>query len=229
MRYLGGKSKIAQRLAKIIGGGNILIEPFCGGGAMTAALAPRFDTVRAYDVHPDLIALWQALQNGWTPPTTISENDYEFMKNEPVSARRGFVGFAGASWGGKWFGGYARGGSRNYADEASRSLLRDIKKMSNVTFALADYSWVPVEKGDVVYADPPYANTTGYATKFSSEDFWDVAQGWARSGATVFVSEYAAPPGWACVWELERTRDLKSDLRTSEKVVEKLFMKTGSK
>ena len=226
MRYLGGKSKIARALAGVIGKGETLIEPFCGGGAMTAALAPQFVRVEASDTHEDLILLWKAIQAGWQPPREISEQEYARLKLCAPSALRGFAGFAGASWGGKWFGGYARGGGRNYADEAARSLARDVEKISNVTFYHRDYINIKPQPGDVVYADPPYAGTTGYGKPFSSEEFWEVMNYWTILGALVFVSEYKAPDNWACVWEQERTRDMKADTKTAVKVTEKLFFKS---
>ena len=225
MRYLGGKSKIAKRLAAVIGGGHVLVEPFVGGGAMTAALAPSFETVLAYDSHPDLILMWRALQNGWVPPRTITEAQYTDLRRDMPSPLRAFAGFAGASWGGKWFGGYARGGTRNYADEAARSLLRDIQRMKNVTFACADYKSAPVYSGDVVYADPPYADSTGYGGQFDNAEFWRIAGEWADIGARVFVSEYQAPADWTCVWSVERTRDMKAHMTDAIRVTERLFTK----
>jgi DNA adenine methylase len=228
MRYLGGKSKIAKRLAQTIISrttSKTLIEPFIGGGAMTAALAPHFSRVFAYDIHTDLILLWQALQDGWVPPSTVTEELYNGLKYSEPSALRGFVGFGGASWGGKWFGGYARGSNRNYADESARALLRDIKFMGHVIFQQSDYRDLVVSSGDVIYADPPYAETTGYSIPFDSNEFWEIADEWSRCGAEVFVSEYLAPPSWDCLWLLHRTRDMKADLITSEAVTEKLFYK----
>lgn len=225
MRYLGGKSKIAKKLASVIGTGELLVEPFMGGGAMTAALAPNFKEVRSYDIHPDLIMLWDALKNGWIPPSEISEQQYAELKNSPPSALRAFAGFAGASWGGKWFGGYARGGGRNYADEAARSLLRDIKKMANVTFACLDYLDLPLPTNATVYADPPYAETTGYMNGFDNKAFWQKMNEWAESGCKVYVSEYTAPEDWREVWRMERTRDMKAHLTDAVKVTERLFYK----
>ncbi len=167
MRYLGGKSKIAKRLAAIIGTGEEFLEPFMGGGAMTAALAPNFSYGRASDIHPDLIMLWQALSSGWIPPSRISEEEYYAIKESPPSALRGFCGF-GPSWGGKFFGGYARGGNRNYAYETKKSLLRDIELMKNVSFSCIDYRLLSPSQNCVVYADPPYAETTGYSDSFNS-------------------------------------------------------------
>jgi site-specific DNA-adenine methylase len=80
MRYLGGKSAIAADIASFIVANvkdkSLLVEPFCGGGAMTVALAPYFQTVQAYDIHEDLILMWQALRQSWEPPEEISESDY---------------------------------------------------------------------------------------------------------------------------------------------------------
>jgi hypothetical protein len=52
----------------------------------------------------------------------------------------------------------------------------------------------------LVYCDPPYRGTTGYATgAFDHDAFWETARAWSRAGAVVLVSEYAAPPDWPCV------------------------------
>jgi 16S rRNA G966 N2-methylase RsmD len=53
-------------------------------------------------------------------------------------------------------------------------------------------------RGAVVYIDPPYQNTTGYAHDLPRADVLDLAQRWNEAGATVAVSE-AVPldlPGW---------------------------------
>jgi DNA adenine methylase len=200
-----------------------LIEPFMGGGAMTAVLAPSFKSVDAFDINNDLILMWQALKTGWEPPHEISEEQYKELKNAKPSALRAFAGFGGASWGGKWFGGYARGDGRNYADESARSLMRDIQRMQNCTFQCLDYRKIQPCFGDVVYADPPYAGTTEYRDTFDSTQFWETMKMWAMDGVDVFVSEYRAPPIWKTIWQEERTRDMKSKFTNAEKVTEKLF------
>lgn len=223
MRYLGGKSKIAKKLATAIGGGDLLIEPFCGGGAMTAVLSQTFKEIKAYDIHEDLILMWKALKRGWIPPTSISELEYSDLRGKPSSALRGFAGFAGASWGGKWFGGYARGGKRNYADEAHRSLMRDIKLMDNVEFEKEDYKNLFPPIGCTIYADPPYEETTGYANGFNNKHFWQKMDEWVDVGCRVFVSEYKAPSHWNIIWEMERTRDMKSKMTNAVKITERLY------
>jgi len=61
MRYLGGKFRIAKKLAPIIlelAKGRTLIEPFCGGLSMTEQLHP----VYASDASVPLISLIQAVR-----------------------------------------------------------------------------------------------------------------------------------------------------------------------
>lgn len=209
MQYMGGKSVIAKKIAAIIGGGDILVEPFVGGAAMTTALAPVFAHVRAYDIHPDLIELLNAVKGGWLPPENVTEEEYRELRGQAPSALRGFAGFA-LSWGGKWFGGYARGGVKNYAAIGSRSLKKSAASFSNVTFARSDYRDITIPAGATVYCDPPYAGTTKYAGEFSSREFWGVAKGWAAQGARVFVSEQHAPEGWDILWEEDFTRKMAS-------------------
>jgi hypothetical protein len=87
MQYLGGKSRIANKLAAFIKerhpNSDTIVEPFMGGGAMTTALAPLFKKVLAYDINQDLILMWQALKDGWVPPTDLSELDYKKLKDAP--------------------------------------------------------------------------------------------------------------------------------------------------
>ena len=63
MHYMGGKSRIAKQLTEVIleyaESRDVLIEPFMGAANMTAALAPHFDRVYAYDIHEDLILMWR--------------------------------------------------------------------------------------------------------------------------------------------------------------------------
>lgn len=226
MRYLGGKSKIAKQLAARIlaltPSRAKLIEPFIGGAGMTSELAPHFGEVDASDAHEDLVLMWQALLNGWEPPTSITENEYKALKLSDPSALRGFAGF-GVSWGGKWFGGYARGRGANYAGESARSVTKQRARMPNVTVRHCTFNEVNVKSGDVVYCDPPYAHKTGYGSAFCTVEFWAKARAWAKNGADVFVSEYFAPQGWPTVWSHTKVRDLKSKLTNSENITEKLF------
>lgn len=112
MQYQGGKSRIAGAIAAKIRelhpAATEIWEPFCGGGAVTLALAKAGFRVHASDNHEDLILMWQALMRGETEPfADVTEAEYATLKTALPSARRGFVGF-GASFGGQWWGGFAR-------------------------------------------------------------------------------------------------------------------------
>ena len=234
MKYLGGKSKIAKRVTRAIldhtPHRGLIYEPFCGGGSMTTVLSKEFEHVEASDIHPDLIMMLKAVQAGWIPPVVVTQDQYDMSKHAEPSAERGFIGFS-CSWGAKWWGGYARGnganGPRNYADESSRSLVRDIGGIPNVSFFNRPYTDIRPQFGDVVYCDPPYSNTTGYDGGFDDALFRTTVAEWSASGADVFISEYEGADEWECILEITRTRDMKSKLTNSVKVTERLFTPIG--
>lgn len=234
MRYVGGKGRIARSIVQTIielsPTATIAVEPFMGGGAVTAELARRFELVLASDAHPDLSLMWQAVVAGWTPPDVVTEEEYADLRNAAPSALRGFVGFGG-SFGGKWFGGFARGGEtaagtpRNHQGESSRTVARIGKTLRAGCVAVthADYQSAPVIPGSVIYCDPPYAATQGYATgAFDSVEFWAWAE-IASDIADVYVSEYTAPPWWRCVWSAEKRQSVTMPAQGRETRTERLF------
>lgn len=239
MRYMGGKSRIAKEISEVVlahtDNRAVYVEPFVGGGAMAAKLAPHFEHVVLNDLHTDLTLMWDAvLNNGWEPPTDVTVEQYQELRYSEPSPARGFVGFGG-SFGGKWFGGYAKGGfkangePRNYPDESARALLKDAEAIGKATVTNSSFENLPaVPARPVIYCDPPYADTTDYGlSDFPHELFWEKARQWAESGADVFVSEYNAPEGWVPIWEKEVAGQL--DLRKERtKPVEKLFVWEGS-
>lgn len=228
MRYLGGKSRIAEQITNAILENSsqrcLLVEPFIGGGAITSKLAPYFNKVEASDIHEDLVLMWKALLSGWIPPSVITEDEYKALRNAEPSALRGFVGF-GCSFGGKYFGGYARYKDENYAAISKRSVLKQIKTMTNVLVQAKDYREIFPPSGAVVYVDPPYAGTTGYGLKFDSVEFWQTMTSWHNKGAMIFCSEYTAPPGWIAVWEKPLQQTLRGDLSKGNYVTEKLWIR----
>ena len=74
----------------------------------------------------------------------------------------GFVGY-GCSFGGKWFGGLARGGKtsqgndRNHVAESSRNLMKIKPKLQDMIIEVANYKTILIPDGSVVYCDPPYS------------------------------------------------------------------------
>jgi DNA adenine methylase len=207
MQY--GKSRIAGRLAALMlcvtTERAVYVEPFVGAGSVAALMAPQFKRAVLSDAHPDLIMMWQALQQGWEPPLVVTRKEYEALRHAPPSALRAFAGY-GCSFGGKWFGGYAvhtaghcGNASTTYAAHTVVGLRGKLRGLRAAEFCCLDYRDAKVPDGAVVYLDPPYDGTTGYSTgRFDHAAFW----AWAGSltHATVFVSEYTAPPGWAPLW-----------------------------
>ena len=198
------------------------------------------------DVCLPLIALYNALQNGWTPPEQVTEADYQQAKSgncEPYL--QAFIGF-GCSFAGKWFGGFARGGhgadaptaarslrsnlDRNYAANARNSLLKKSVGMSDVRFNHLDYRNTPFKpEGWVIYCDPPYAGTTGYtaAPPYNPAEFWVQCSLWAGAGNVVLVSEYQAPADWTCVLEVATKTDIRNRENQLEPRQERLFSKVA--
>lgn len=209
MRYLGGKTRLSKRLSEVMLAARdpeqytTYLEPFVGAGSVFTRMAPHFDRAIAADTHEDLILMWQAVKEGRVPPHELSEAEYQELRNAEPSARRAFAGF-GCSFGGKWFGGYARGKGRSFPDECARGLLKSAPSFRDAEILRADYREFSPGSDTLVYCDPPYANTTGYSTgDFDSDEFWRTMQEWNNNGALVFVSEYQAPDHWTHVWEKE--------------------------
>jgi DNA adenine methylase len=160
------------------------------------------------------------LKHGWKPPTTLTESEYNALKKQSPSALRGFAGF-GCSHSGKFFGGYARDNTgRNYAKNAHNSLNKLRPALIDTQLILGTYDRVKVS-ADVIYCDPPYANTTGFSTgKFDHEKFWQ----WVRDRSErsiVLVSEYNAPTDFLPVWQAKVRTDMRG---ANQDRVEKLFL-----
>lgn len=239
MRYMGGKGRIAKKISETILNhvphhSGTYWEPFIGGGAIAAKLGNQFDNAHYSDIHPDLMLMWQALHDGWEPPSIVTYDEYQELRYaSQSSALRGFVGFGG-SFGGRFFEGYARGGHnangtpRNHQAESARGLMRDAPKMRakvTTTYRQADAITINPRAGDVVYCDPPYEGTKNYSRtdRIDHAEFWEIAKGWAERGVHVFVSEYNAPDDWECIWE----QPLRSSVRVGSEerhiATERLF------
>lgn len=229
MRYLGGKHRIAKWLLEQIQpirGKRRLIEPFCGGLSATVTLQPEI----ASDASIPLMSLILACRQGWEPPTVLSELEYQHARKLPASdPLHGFAAFC-CSFGGKYWGGYARETGRNFALQGRNSLMRKIESTRSTNFICCPYHGLEVQTGDVWYCDPPYAGTTmGYATEpWESDKFWEWCRATANKGTTVIVSEFKAPYDVPLLAQLESKTDLRTRHR-DQNTVESLFILEGSK
>lgn len=234
MRYLGGKSRIAEPLVAAMSADiadcQRFVDVFCGALNVTARIigVQRF----ANDGCVPLIRLYEAWREGWRPPDDITRDIYETVKarSDPDDPLTAFVGFA-CAYSGAWFNGYAHSTKPRpkvphgevFAKSAARSLARKLAACSDVAFSALDFGSVDAGSGDVVYCDPEYHGTKRYAyftEPFDYARFVAHADALARAGACVYVSEYAVQsPTWEQVAEFGNRRRSS----TPSGKVEKLF------
>lgn len=226
MQYFGGKAKTAKYIAAVIKEfrkeNQLYVEPFVGAGWVMS----KMDGERqAYDKHPYLISMYKELQKGWIPPKKITEEEYQIAKfGECDNHLKGFIGF-GCSFSGKWFGGFARSGKRNYCLNAHNSVLRKMKAMIDVEFECKDYRELNLNSA-LIYCDPPYQGTTQYGKivgEFDTNEFWETVRKWSKNN-TVVVSEYIAPDDFIEIWRKEVKTDIRNKDNKKEDRIEKLFI-----
>lgn len=176
------------------------------------------------DLHEELMALWVHVRDGGELPNVVTEADYRRAKGgDGPLWWRGFVGF-GCSFGGKWLGGFARGGvGRNYAMNAKNGLVRYRAGLQGARLTHGHFlaSALGVRNA-VFYCDPPYAATTGYRGGFDHDVFW----AWARQVSTnnvVLVSEYTAPTDISCIAEFPKKMGLRQANGDQQVRTERLF------
>lgn len=212
------------------------IEPFVGGANFIDKVPKVFSNIIGADINRHLIAMFNMLHKGWTPPENVTEEEYQALKRDSLlllpenhEAMIGFVGI-GCSYSGKWFGGYARGNDkngkpRNYAKESHDNLMKQRENL-HVKFIHSDYKalTLPINGRSIIYCDPPYQGTTKYKNGIDYNDFWKWCDMQTERGNKVFVSEYNAPEGWRCIWEKKVNNSLTKETG-SKQGIEKLFTK----
>ena len=231
MQYMGGKSRISKQIAEILNSAidkdTPFVSLFCGSCAIESKV--QADVKILNDKHPYLIAMWQALQNGWMPPDVVTKEEYYRVKAnmDENPALTGFVGF-GCSFGGKWWGGYAKDKrGDDYCGQAKRGLFKDLTGVKSAAFTCLDYHDVEIPDGAVVYCDPPYVNTTGYTVgQFDTNEFWDYMRQLSKR-CDVYISEESAPDDFECIWSKEKVRTLEKSDNVGRVKVEKLFKYKG--
>lgn len=184
-----------------------LVEPFCGGLAVALGLAPANALLN--DANQHLIGFYRWLQRGLVSTLPMENDASQFYRHrerfnhlvitgregsEEAAAlfyylnRTGFNGLCRFNRQGEFnvpFGRYTR-----------ISYVRDFSAYREVfagwTFTCGDVEAIPLERGDFVYADPPYdVEFTQYSTGgFSWEDQERTAEWLARHrGPVVLVNQ----------------------------------------
>ena len=246
IKYNGAKGKclpIVPIIQSFIPSGGLFHAPFCGSCKIEQYITHCRRVLTDND--PIIISLLKAIQNGWNPPSRVSERDYKYwMKQRGVttSPMMGFVGY-GCSFGGRYFQGYARSrkGYVNFASQCRAGLLRQKPFLRDATFAVADYQ-EPIYDDDgkselipdVIYCDPPYMGTKpvgGRLKRFNHFRFykWAIAK---AEHSIVLVSEYKMPV-WVphkVLWRMEVAAGIRFGTRgdggergSGRKKIEKLY------
>jgi DNA adenine methylase len=237
MAYVGGKAKTYQHITNILNNECFdnfdYIEPFIGYGHILRRIVNK-KSYKASDNNPLLITLLKHVQKSNKYPH-ISEKEYYELKSQNTTKtnilKKSFAAFT-YSYNGKEFGGYTNiVGERNYPKERKKyyNLLRENESFNKTKIYLKDYDDYSV-KNKLIYCDPPYLKTTGYATStdFDHDKFWNVMRKWSKNNY-VFISEYKAPDDFVAISSNKKHSTLSgkgsTSLRTEKLFVHKNFLK----
>lgn len=235
MRFMGSKNRISKYIVPFIQNCinkneiTTYFEPFVGGANIIDKV--KCERRIGNDSHTELIALFKALQDGYEPPMTITEEEYQDVRQNRDDYPPHYVGLVGfcATFGAKYFGGFGRGRKadgiteRDVPNEGIRNLLKQQPNIMDVEFTNANYLDIDMQdaKGWMIYCDPPYEGTTKYNKQsINYKEYWD----WVRNISKdnyVLVSEYNAPEDFYCIWDKEVVLPLQVSIRDTR--VERLF------
>jgi DNA adenine methylase len=168
------------------------------------------------------VAFLASIRDGWVPER-ITEEQYHQVKGHRdlyTPEYLAYVGY-GCSFGGMWFGTFARSEGRDIPAETIRNIQRQAPKLRGAEFVHSGYDKLTIPKGSLIYCDPPYEGTTGYKMGFDHGKFWQWCRDMSEEGHVVIVSEYTAPEDFQCIFELGRKVRLSGN--TVRKQTEKLF------
>lgn len=239
MKYVGSKARLSNQLAPIIqsyidGMGdrcNGYWEPFVGGANMIDKIKCEYKY--GTDKNKYLIALLRHIQQTVDDlPNTITEDEYKTVNNNFNNYPDWYVGLVWfCSVNCKWWGGYPRGFKadgvtpRDITNEAIRNIKKQAPTLEGISFARLNYANCSAD-GFVIYCDPPYRDTTKYATGgFDYDKFYAWCKEMSKTNI-VLVSEYWMPEdGFECIWSGELKCTLDKNSRSNK--IEKLFLCKG--
>lgn len=227
MKYMGSKNRISKHLKPIIESYLVdkktYIEPFVGGANMIDKI--NFNNKIGSDLNGYVIELLKVAQNNIELiPDEITEEEYNKVKNDMESFEKWYVGLVGfcATFGAKWFGGYARDKKtgRNIPAEGIKNLKKQAPNLKNITFKTCGYEDYKEVKDSVIYCDIPYSGTTKYKDSFDRDKFINFLLELDESNV-ILVSEYEMPEdNFTKIWE----KEVKVSISQTKKATEKLFI-----
>lgn len=215
MWYVGSKNRLSKELIPIIQSyikenTKGYLEPFVGGANIIDKI--ECENKIGCDIHKELVELLNYAKNNYNKlPNLISEEEYNNVKNNKENYPNWYVGLVGfcATFGAKYFGGYARAKSDKFKGQKTVQAINNLKKqapnLKDVTFVNCSFLDLPKDKikGYVIYCDPPYRGTTKYKTEeFPYEEFYKWCREMSKDNV-VLISEYSMPSDFTCIWEKE--------------------------
>ena len=239
MQYIGSKNRISKYIVPIIQSyisSNIkgYIEPFMGGCNVIDKI--QCNKRIGIDIHKQLVELMKYTRDySELLPERILEDTYNEVKNNKDKYEDWYVGLVGfcASFGAKYFGGYARDSKNDTTGKWSKGAIINLKKqapnLKGIEFYNCSFLDLPKDKINncVIYCDPPYRGTTKYKTEeFPYEEFYKWCRYMSKNN-TVLISEYNMPDDFTCIWEKETKVNLDSNRTSGEdknKRIEKLYI-----
>lgn len=230
MQYLGSKRLIAKYIIPIIlenrKPDQWYAEPFVGGAnCIVNVTGKRIGS----DCNPYLIALLQALQQGWDPPREVTFEEYKDVRDYKYEYPDHLVGYVGfcLSFGAKWFAGFIKNAQgkteRDRLGGSFNNAIKTGKALKGINLICSEYDKLEIPANSIIYCDPPYKSTTGYkgTDPFDHDKFWQWCRNKEYEGHSVFISEYQAPDDFECIWQ----KQVNCNVSTKEtlKPIEKLF------
>ena len=133
----------------------------------------------------------------------------------------------GSSFGGQWGGTYARNKEgRNYAQCFHNNVKEQAPRLAGIEFYCCSYDELIIPDNAIIYCDPPYRGTNHYKDAFDHNKVWQWCRDKSKEGHRVFISEYAAPDDFICIWQKEINGNVsnQSKKESSVKRLAKLFI-----
>lgn len=238
IQYVGSKNRLSKELVPIIQSyiteeTKGYLEPFVGGANIIDKIKSKNKI--GCDIHKQLIELLKYAQTH-DLPETVSEIEYKKVQHDRGLYPDWYIGLVGfcASFGAKYFGGYARRYNTNGSIfDVPKQAINSLRKQSKteafkaIKFYNKSFLDLPLDKikNYVIYCDIPYRNTTKYTTiNFPYEEFYE----WCKKVSIdniVLISEYSMPDEFKCIWSKEIKTSLGSGVNknTDKNRIEKLF------
>jgi site-specific DNA-adenine methylase len=239
LRYVGSKNKLSDDLIPIIqkyiddNKVEKYLEPFVGGANVIDKIDCKLKI--GCDIHPQLISLLQKAQEDFDFPEFITEEEYINVKSNKDNYPDWYLGLVGfcASFGAKYFGGYARDSKDDNSGKWSKGAIRNLNKqrenLKNIVFKNINFLDLKKDRLNkyVIYCDIPYKGTTKYHTEdFPYDDFYDWCRE-IRKNNIVLISEYNMPSDFKCIWQKEHKTLLDSGKNSNDADnvrIEKLYI-----